>query len=136
VLFASTGLYLELSFSILQSPSLVGPRECHLVFTHTNSSATVNISRGLGFRIVASFANRTLWFPVWVCSTDVFVSPFKVCNYGTSQNTPVDVRNTWRYSIYKVVQIWPGRFVCKQVTVCPGHIWTTLYQRNVVARSV
>jgi hypothetical protein len=28
--------------------------------------------------------------------------------------------------IYKVVQIWPGRFVCKQVTVCPGHIWTTL----------
>jgi hypothetical protein len=29
--------------------------------------------------------------------------------------------------IYKVVQIWPGWFVCKQVTVCPGHIWTTLY---------
>ena len=28
---------------------------------------------------------------------------------------------------YKVVQIWPGLFVCKQVTVCPGHIWTTLY---------
>jgi hypothetical protein len=28
---------------------------------------------------------------------------------------------------YKVVQICPGRFVCKQVTVCPGHIWTTLY---------
>jgi hypothetical protein len=27
---------------------------------------------------------------------------------------------------YKVVQIWPGLFVCKQVTVCPGHIWTTL----------
>ena len=31
---------------------------------------------------------------------------------------------------YKVVQIWPGRFVCKQVTVCPGHIWTTLYIRH------
>jgi hypothetical protein len=29
--------------------------------------------------------------------------------------------------IYNVVQIWLGRFVCKQVTVCPGHIWTTLY---------
>jgi hypothetical protein len=29
--------------------------------------------------------------------------------------------------MYKVVQIWPGPFVCKQVTVCPGHIWTTLY---------
>jgi hypothetical protein len=28
---------------------------------------------------------------------------------------------------YKVVQIWPGLFMCKQVTVCPGHIWTTLY---------
>jgi hypothetical protein len=28
---------------------------------------------------------------------------------------------------YKVVQIWLGLFVCKQVTVCPGHIWTTLY---------
>jgi hypothetical protein len=31
--------------------------------------------------------------------------------------------------IYKVVQIWPGLFVCKQVTVCPGHIWTTLYYK-------
>ena len=30
-------------------------------------------------------------------------------------------------SKYKVVQIWPGLFVCKQVTVCPSHIWTTLY---------
>ena len=29
--------------------------------------------------------------------------------------------------IHKVVQIWPGLFVYKQVTVCPGHIWTTLY---------
>ena len=30
VLFASTALYPELSFSILQSPSLVGPLERHL----------------------------------------------------------------------------------------------------------
>jgi hypothetical protein len=29
--------------------------------------------------------------------------------------------------IYKVVQIWQVLFVCKQVTVCPGYIWTTLY---------
>ena len=29
--------------------------------------------------------------------------------------------------MYKVVQIWPGLFACKQVTVCPGHIWTTMY---------
>ena len=31
------------------------------------------------------------------------------------------------WKIYKVVQIWPGLIVCKLVTVCPGHIWTTLY---------
>ena len=29
--------------------------------------------------------------------------------------------------IYKVVQIWPGLFVCKQAGYSPGHIWTTLY---------
>jgi hypothetical protein len=28
---------------------------------------------------------------------------------------------------HKVVQIWPGLIICKLVTVCPGHIWTTLY---------
>ena len=32
---------------------------------------------------------------------------------------------SWRR--YKVVQIWPGLIVCKQVTVRPGHISTTLY---------
>jgi hypothetical protein len=32
-------------------------------------------------------------------------------------------RNEW-YKMYKVVQIWPGLFVCKPVTVSPGHIWT------------
>jgi small-conductance mechanosensitive channel len=29
--------------------------------------------------------------------------------------------------MYKVVQIWPALIVCKQVTVCPGRIWITLY---------
>ena len=38
--------------------------------------------------------------------------------------------NVTRPAKYKVVQIWPGLFVCKQVTVCPGHIWTTLYIRK------
>ena len=33
-------------------------------------------------------------------------------------------------AIYKVVQIWPGLIVCKQVTVSPGHIWTTLYNSS------
>jgi hypothetical protein len=31
-----------------------------------------------------------------------------------------------RFRKHKVVEIWPGLIVCKQVTVCPGHIWTTL----------
>jgi hypothetical protein len=31
---------------------------------------------------------------------------------------------------YKVVQIWPGLFVCKEVPVCPGHIWTTLLNKT------
>jgi hypothetical protein len=40
-------------------------------------------------------------------------------------NAAMQTWNPWLW--YKVVQIWPGLFVCKQVTVCPGHIWTTLY---------
>jgi hypothetical protein len=31
--------------------------------------------------------------------------------------------------MYKVVRIWLGLIVCKQVTVCLGHIWTTLYKK-------
>jgi hypothetical protein len=38
--------------------------------------------------------------------------------------------DAYKGSTYKVVQIWPGLIVCKQVTVCPGHIWTTLYITN------
>jgi hypothetical protein len=37
--------------------------------------------------------------------------------------------------MYKVVQTWPGLIVCKQVTVCPGHIWTTLYMVRGVTTS-
>jgi hypothetical protein len=33
---------------------------------------------------------------------------------------------------YKVFQIWPGLIVCKLVTVCPGHIWTTLYKHTLI----
>ena len=33
-------------------------------------------------------------------------------------------------NLYKVVQIWPGLFVCKQAGYSPGHIWTTLYFRT------
>jgi hypothetical protein len=42
---------------------------------------------------------------------------------------PFQLRN--KVSLYKVVQIWPGLIVCKQVTVCPGHIWTTLYMNDL-----
>jgi hypothetical protein len=31
-----------------------------------------------------------------------------------------------------VVQTWPGLIVCKLVTVCPGHIWTTLYKHTIL----
>jgi hypothetical protein len=49
--------------------------------------------------------------------------------------------NSW--IIFMVINVWPlydntrwfkydrELFVCKQVTVCPGHIWTTLYQRFI-----
>jgi hypothetical protein len=59
-------------------------------------------------------------------------SGIRTCN--PSKQAAVDSRLFLRqllpsYSAtnYKVVQIWPRLFVCKQVTVCPGHIWTTLY---------
>jgi hypothetical protein len=38
--------------------------------------------------------------------------------------------------IYKVVQIWPGLFVCKEVTVYPGHIWTRLQVASFLLLSV
>ena len=41
----------------------------------------------------------------------------------------IPYRALYEFHSYKVVQIWPGLFVCKQVTVCPGHIWTTLYMQ-------
>jgi hypothetical protein len=41
--------------------------------------------------------------------------------------SPWSNRNVTLSSMYKVVQIWPGLFLCKQVTVCPGNILTTLY---------
>ena len=52
----------------------------------------------------------------------------QICNiYCFPSATMIHERASMLRSMYKVVQIWPGRSVCKQVTVCPGHIWTTLY---------
>jgi hypothetical protein len=56
-----------------------------------------------------------------------------VVHYRISIPLVAKKTETWKWtcairlSKYKVVQIWSGLFVCKQVTVCPGHIWTTLY---------
>jgi len=33
--------------------------------------------------------------------------------------------------MYKVVQIWPGLFVCKSGDIGPSHIWTTLYFKYI-----
>jgi hypothetical protein len=38
---------------------------------------------------------------------------------------------TVRFHVHRInvdIQIWLGLIVCKLVTVCPGHIWTTLYK--------
>jgi hypothetical protein len=44
-----------------------------------------------------------------------------------------EIGGSWINAIvmYKAVQIWPGLTVCKQVTVCPGHIWTTSYFKTL-----
>jgi hypothetical protein len=34
----------------------------------------------------------------------------------------LNIYEKWVWKLYKVVQIGLGLFVCKQVTVCPGHI--------------
>jgi hypothetical protein len=58
----------------------------------------------------------------------IMVFPFDVTKFRTA------VFLLWQ--IYKVVQIWLGWFVCKQVTVCPGHIWTTLYMPYLFVTSL
>jgi hypothetical protein len=53
-----------------------------------------------------------------------------VCMYVQDSEQPAHTHLTLillKWYLYKVVQIWPGQFVCKQVTVCPSHIWTTFY---------
>jgi hypothetical protein len=53
-----------------------------------------------------------------------------LCIYLTGpqiQQFKYTVHKMFFFCMYRVVQIWPGRLVCKQVTVCPSHIWTTLY---------
>jgi hypothetical protein len=47
-------------------------------------------------------------------------------------HTRVPISDIINIEMYKVVQIWPGLIVCKQATVCPGHIWTTLYVQEIV----
>jgi hypothetical protein len=39
-----------------------------------------------------------------------------------------------RQTMYKVVQIWPGKTVTCLHTNRPGHIWTTLYYKVTMRR--
>jgi hypothetical protein len=88
--------------------------------------ATVNRRNLAGFK----FGVWTTWRWHRYAETCRSIVRFHFCVYNMwiclvffffQKNKKGNMRKT-----YKVVQIWPGRFVCKQVTVCPGHIWTTL----------
>ena len=61
VLFASTGLYPELSFSILQSPSLVSPLERHLAIFWS-----IHFSPGLNFLSHHSLGHSTVLHSFYV----------------------------------------------------------------------
>jgi hypothetical protein len=56
--------------------------------------------------------------------THVFLLQFRDSN-GRTLSTEKHEHNVRLR--YKVVQIWPGLFVLKQLTFCPVNIWTTLY---------
>jgi hypothetical protein len=56
-------------------------------------------------------------------------SIFVICVIQNGPFGPKHLVNRF-FHIYKVVQIWPGLIVCKQVAVSPGHIWTTLYNKH------
>jgi hypothetical protein len=78
-------------------------------------------SRGIGS---ASFASRPAHFNCVISGFRCVnkISPLLRCHVALTGN---------QILMYKVAQIWPGLIVCKQVTVCPGHILTTLYLYNV-----
>ena len=87
---------------------------------------------------------RTETFHVCSLHTSLFVQTWRLSSWISKRHTEnyrLQISAFWyvspsqdgghrllrTISMYKVVQIWPGPFVCKQATVCPGHIWTTLY---------
>ena len=59
------------------------------------------------------------------------IHPVQRPGHETAHTPPssVKVYNTWSY---KVVQIWPGQTVASLQTISPGHIWTTLYNFNLL----
>ena len=79
--------------------------KCYPAFTHKNRRATKTTTTTLKTNQIP-YRFFKIWKTIF-CGCDNVISILP--------------------SIYKVVQIWPGLIVCKQVTVCPGHIWTTLY---------
>jgi hypothetical protein len=103
---------------------------------YPNSHFITNTKQNPHLRLLSTFTQqKNMWKQKLLCITN----NLRLGRY--LKNTPSVGWNLclvkWRglaaaictkmFIIYKVVQIWPGRFVCKQVTVCPGHIWTTLY---------
>ena len=111
--------------------------EFQVIFSRAHESAKSDSE----LRLVCLYVcpRGTTWLPVdgvdeiWYLS---FLRKSVEKMHLSSKSSKNNWYSTWTSSahtkkyiifIYKVVQIWPGLFVCKQVTVCPGHIWTTLY---------
>jgi hypothetical protein len=74
-------------------------------------------------------ADPVKWYEVLEAQDGVLFATLVLHNVGSNPDAYRCIHIGWvKHScIYKVVQIWPGLFVCKQVTACPGHIWNTLY---------
>jgi len=62
----------------------------------------------------------------WILRHSVYIASkiITFCGCWTGQDVKEEV---WTNLMYKVVQIWPGLFVCKSGDISPGHIWTILY---------
>jgi hypothetical protein len=80
---------------------------------------------------------------LWMKRIRKFTNVLRICMLFWRTRPLVTVKSNGMHylqffslSIYKVVQIWPGLIVCKQVTVCPGHIWTTLYFAFTIANKL
>jgi hypothetical protein len=65
-----------------------------------------------------------IWTTLYISQHLSYFSILFIYGTGVRLDTYITL---YTFVKHKVVQIWPGLFVCKQVIVCSGHIWTTLY---------